>query len=167
MSIFIPNNDPIIPQGHFAPQALVTTANGGVKWEISDKRVTVSFLDRSGNLPPVSGLNWGQREGRQPNEAYLPLRGTSNKAGFLPPNASRFTLKTDDGKSLDCVRGQATGKAIGTYENNSILGEYFRGRLGLPLGSFVNKADLETYGRTNYTIEKIDGGTFLLDFSVR
>jgi len=32
-------------------------------------RRCLSFLDRDGSLPQVSGLNWGQREGRFPESS--------------------------------------------------------------------------------------------------
>jgi hypothetical protein len=128
----------------------------------------------------VSGLNWGQRlqrtysqdrksftvTQREPNQAYLSLKQNSRKEGFLPPRALTFSLITDDGESFDCVVAQDGRKAIESTYNNSLLGIYFRRRLGLPLGSKIEVDDLENYGRTDYTIEKIDEETFLLDFSV-
>ncbi len=84
----------------------------------------------------------------------------------MPPRALTFSLITDDGESFDCVVAQDGRKAIESTYNNSLLGIYFRRRLGLPLGSKIEVDDLENYGRTDYTIEKIDEETFLLDFSV-
>jgi hypothetical protein len=166
-SIFIPDHEIVIPEGH-RPAGLTTSVPpGDIEWEIEDKRVTISFLDRTGNLPAISGLNWGQRDGREKNQAYLSLKKDSRKEGFLPIQAYNFTLITDDGVSFDCVVAQEGRKAIHSTKNNSLLGEYFRSRLGVPSGSFVRIEDLEKYGRTDYTIEKIDDETFLLDFSVR
>ena len=180
-SIYIPDHAIVIPEGH-RPSGLTTSVPAGqIQWEIPDKRVTISFLDRSGNLPEVSGLNWGQRlekrvnritqeftlVRRDPNQAYLSLKQDSRKEGFLPIQAYNFTLITDDGVSFDCVVAQEGRKAIHSTKNNSLLGEYFRKRLGLGSGAFVKTEDLEKYGRTDYTIEKIDDETFLLDFSVR
>jgi hypothetical protein len=73
---------------------------------------------------------------------------------------------TDDGKELICVRAQDNGKGLHTTLNNSLMGEYFRYRLGLPSGSFVRKKDLLKYGRTDVDFYKIDDETYLLDFSI-
>jgi len=179
--LFMPKHEIVIPTGHRPAGITTSVSPGDIVWNIPDKRVTISFLDRSGNLPGLSGLNWGQRQAksinrstgdisytpREPNQAYLSLKKDSRKEGFLPIQAYNFTLITDDGFSFDCVVAQDGRKAIHSTINNSLLGEYFRRRIGLPLGSFINTEDLEQYGRTDYTIEKIDDETFLLDFSVQ
>lgn len=127
----------------------------------------------------MSGLNWGQRlekvtkkdgsivmKARDPDQAYLPLRKNTRDPGFLPPRAIRFTLITDDGVTMDCVRGQGGDKAIHTTDENALLGRYLRQRLGVKLGKAVTKEDLPKYGRTDYTLEKLSDETFLLDLSV-
>lgn len=130
--------------------------------------VTVSFLDRSGNLPTRSGLNWGQRPevGREPNQAYIPLSSNICNSDFFPLRKVHFTVLTDDSKVLICTRAQDNGKAIHTPHNNSLIGEYFRNRLGVPFGNPVTKADLLTYGRTDVTFYKIDDETYFMDYSV-
>ncbi len=75
---------------------------GQILWEVPDRRVRISFLDkRTGELPSISGLNWGQRSSkrinkktgsitwdrREPNQAYLSIKSTARKEGFLPPIA--------------------------------------------------------------------------------
>lgn len=137
-------------------------------WEIENKRVRISFLARDGTLPQRSGLNWGQRpeEGREPNQAYLSLRGDTRNVGFLPERGFTFSLITDDDQSFDCAVAQDDRKAIHTTFNNSFLGIYFRNRLNVPLGELVTLEHLNNYGRTDFAIEKIDEETFLLDFSV-
>jgi len=67
--------------------------------------VTVSLLDRYGNLPQRSGLNWGQRpeEGREPNQAYIRLTSDIYRSDFFPPREVHFTLLTDDNKVLICT----------------------------------------------------------------
>jgi len=74
---------------------------------------------------------------------------------------------TDDNKELICVRAQDDGKAIHTTLDNSLLGEYFRFRLGLPNGVFITKDHLLRYGRADVDFYKIDEETYLMDFSVR
>ncbi|MBU2330106.1 NgoFVII family restriction endonuclease, partial [Patescibacteria group bacterium] len=154
---------------------------GGVEWIELGKTVRISFLDKKGMLPPVSGLNWGQRKEkrinkgtgevkyvlREKNQAYLSLKGDVREEGFLPKMAYNFTLLTDDNASFDCVVAQEGRKAIHSTNDNSELGRYFRKRLGLEPGAFVTVEDLERYGRTDYTLSKIDDENFLLDFSVK
>ncbi|MCD6322013.1 MAG: NgoFVII family restriction endonuclease [Clostridiales bacterium] len=129
--------------------------------------VTVSLLDSNGNLPQRSGLNWGQRpeEGREPNQAYIRLTSDIYHTDFFPPVSVHFTLFTDDGKTLICTRAQQNGKAIHTPHNNSLIGEYFRNRLGLPNGEAVLTNHLIKYGRTDLTFYKIDDETYYMDFA--
>ena len=139
---------------------------GKTEWT-AENTVKISFLDRrTGNLPARSGLNWGQREGREPNQAYLSLKGDSRREEFLPDMALRFTLITDDNKSFDCVVAQEGRKAIETTDDNSLLGKYIRKRIGVQLGQLVTRQDLENYGRTDFAVTKLDEETFLFDFSV-
>ena len=128
----------------------------------------VSLLDRHGELPARSGLNWGQRPevGREPNQAYIRLPRSIARTDFFPAVGSQFTVITDDDKTLICARAQAAGKAIHTSLNNSHMGFYFRRRLGLPEGSFVPTAHVKRYGRTDVDFYKIDEETFYMDFSV-
>jgi hypothetical protein len=141
---------------------------GEIQWEVPDKRVRISFLSSDGLLPQRSGLNWGQRPeyNRNPNQAYLSLRKDSRKEGFLPELALTFTLVTDDNQSLDCSVAQQGRKAIHSTFDNSEIGLYIRNRLGVPSGELITRNHLENYGRTDYTIEKIDDETFLFDLSV-
>lgn len=134
---------------------------------ITEDCVDLSLLStRDGQIHNQSGLNWGQRAGREPNQAYIPIPSVIARSGFFPNRANHFTLITDDGFSFDCVVAQDGDKALETPKDNSIMGKYFRRRLGVPLGSFVNTQDLYSYGRTNVKICKIDDETYYLDFSV-
>jgi hypothetical protein len=180
-SIWMPNMKLVLPAGHSAYSLEGSVPSGQILWEIPGKRVTISFLDKKGQLPAVSGLNWGQREEkridratgiistvrREPNQAYLSIKGDSRREGFLPETAYSFSLITDDGQSFDCVVAQEGRKAIQSTNDNSEIGRYFRKRLNIEDGAFVKKEHLEKYGRTDFTIEKIDSETFLLDFSFK
>lgn len=130
--------------------------------------VTVSLLANDGTLPAKSGLNWGQRPElhREPNQAYIRLPSTIYNTNFFPPRGTHFTVLTDDNKVLICSRAQDNGKAIHTPHNNSLIGEYFRSRLGLANGAFITLEDLIRYGRTDITFYKIDEESYLMDFSV-
>jgi len=119
-------------------------------------------------VPARSSLNWGQRpeEGREPNQAYLPVNGELRRSTFFPDRGLHFSVTTDDGKTFLCCRAQDENKAIHTPHNNSEFGVYFRQRLMIPLGSPVTKNDLLRYGRTTVDFYKLDDETFILDFSV-
>lgn len=127
--------------------------------------VTLSLLNsRTGDTHKRSGLNWGQREGRERNQAYIPVPMDIARSGFFPEIGEQFTVLTDDGESFIFVRAQQGGKALETTENNSRIGKYIRNRIGVPLGEFVTREHLETYGRTDVNMTRIDEETFLLNF---
>lgn len=132
--------------------------------------VTLTLLDaRTGETPTRSGINWGQRpeQGREPNQAYINIPAAIGRSGFFPDRGVVFTIETDDGKQLICVRGQDEGKGLHTTLNNSHMGEYLRFRLGVANGAYVTREDLLRYGRTDVTIYKTDEETYYMDFAVR
>jgi hypothetical protein len=132
-------------------------------------KVTLTLLDRrTGEVPSRSGLNWGQRPeyGREPNQAYLNIPADVGRSNFFPERYVQFMVLTDDDKELICVRAQDNGKGLHTTSNNSLMGEYFRYRLGVPNGAPVTKDDLLNYGRTDVDFYKVDDETYYLDFSV-
>ena len=138
---------------------------GEIEWIENNKSVRISFLSRNGTLPSRAGLNWGQRPGREPNQAYLPIRSDARQEGFLPEKTFTFSLLTDDNETFDCTVAQDGRKAIHSTNDNSELGKYIRKRLGVKLGSFVTKDDLLRYGRTDFLLKKLDDETFFLDLS--
>lgn len=129
------------------------------------KRVILSLITRNGEPGRHSGLNWGQRPGRNPNEAYIPLPAKIAKSGFFPLEKRHFTVITDDRHQLILRIEQENDKAITTPARNSDLGEYFRNRLSLADGAFVTRADLDRYGRTDVVFLKLDEETYYMDFS--
>jgi len=91
--------------------------------------VRISLIVTSGGrerVPDRSGLNWGQRAGRNPNQAYLPIPAADQRSGFFPEVGEAFSVECDDGFKLTLVRAQQNGKALETPDNNALLGEYFR-----------------------------------------
>ena len=116
-------------------------------------------------VPSRSGLNWGQRPGRNPNQAYLPVSAEVQRNGFLPQPGISFTIECDDGAIFKCVRAQQNGKAIETPTNNALIGEYFRKRLGVESGESVALWHLIDYGRTSIEIFQLSGLRYYLDFS--
>lgn len=128
--------------------------------------VTLSLITKTGAPGKRSGLNWGQRPGRNPNEAYISLPSKIAKSGFFPLEKRHFTAITDDRHQLILRIEQQNDKAITTPARNSDLGEYFRNRLGLANGAFVTRAHLDRYGRTDVVFLKLDEETYYMDFSV-
>ena len=135
--------------------------------------VTLSLLARDGNTGRRSGLNWGQRSGREPNQAYIPLPIDMVRKNFFPilGNSSgrdnpHFSVLTDDGKQLILRVEQQNNKAITTPMNNSLLGEYFRNRIDVGNGDYVTLQHLLNYGRTDVTFYKLDEEQFFMDFSI-
>ncbi len=117
-----------------------------------------------GKTHKKAGLNWGQRDGRNPDEAYIPIPKAVRDASFFPPIEERFTALTDDDQALVLVVAQQFGKALHTTMDNSELGRYFRKRLGVPSGQFVTREDLIKYGRLDVGFYRIDTETYQMDF---
>ena len=133
----------------------------------SEDCVTLSLLTRDGRVGARSGLNWGQRPGRDPNEAYLRVPTSIAQTGFFPSRATQFSVLTDDGFTFVAVVAQDNDKAIETPDGNHILGEYFRLRIGVPLGDKVHPNHLERYGRADVEFCKLDDETYHMDFAVQ
>lgn len=130
------------------------------------KSVTLSFIvKRTGETAPRSGLNWGQREGREHNQAYISIPAKIARSDFFPAKGIHFSVITDDDKTIILSVGQQGDKGMSTPMNNSILGEYFRRRLGLPNGAYVSRQALERYGRTDVVFYKLDDEQYFMDFS--
>lgn len=128
--------------------------------------VTLSLLARGGETGKRSGINWGQRKGRDKNQAYIPLPVKIARSGFFPLEKTHFTVVTDDGHTLILRVEQENDKAITTPLSNAQLGEYLRNRIGVANGAYVWRADLERYGRTDISFYKLDDEQYYLDFSV-
>jgi hypothetical protein len=150
--------------------ALIPTSSG----ELTATFVKLSLLDAKGEAHNTAGLNWGQRDGRNLNQAYIPIPAAVMRENFFPERKQQFTVLTDDGKAIICTTAQTATKdspldyykAIESSTDNSLLGEYFRYRLGLAAGAFVKTSDVVNYGRTDVTFYKIDSETYYMDFSV-
>ena len=123
-----------------------------------------------GEIEDSSGLNWGFGGGRprNPAEAYIPLYARMVEDDFFPNRPATFTIITDDDHEIHASRGQGTGsgKSISTPNDNTVLGRYFRNRLGVRLDRRLRRADFERYGRTTPRFTKIDEDTFFMDFSI-
>lgn len=157
-------------------QAIITEDEASEEELAGLQKVSLSLLAENGEIHNAgAGLNWGQpvphRPNREPNQAYISVPSAIGRSGFFPPLKQHFLLTTDDGKLMLCVPAQpkkAGGTiphAIHTPENNSLLGIYFRNRLGLASGAPVTKQDLLNYGRTDVVISKIADDDYFMDFS--
>lgn len=124
----------------------------------------VQAAKQRGEIHQRSGLNWGQREGRNPNQAYLPIPNEIRDSGFFPPRGVHFQIITSDGEAFIATVAQDGSKAIETPSDNSIIGKYFRKRLGLQEGVFVDTIDLLKFGSTGVKITKLDEENFRLTF---
>lgn len=134
----------------------------------SQKPITLSLLvQRTGETPERSGINWGQRQGRDKDQAYIPIPAPIASGDFFPPRPQTFTVLTDDGESFIMVRAQDNQKALHTTQSNALLGFYLRQRMGLPSGIYVTRQHLEDYGRSDVSFTKIDDETYLMDFGVQ
>lgn len=127
--------------------------------------VRVYLLDKDGEAQ--YGLNWGQRVGREPNQAYLQLESIVYNSDFFPIKGTYFLVNTDDGETFVMNRAQKTdtGTAIQTPENNSILGIYLRKRLGVAEGKEITKNDIFNYGRIDIAFTKIDDRHYYLNYT--
>ena len=135
-------------------------------YSLYGESVVLSLLSKNGEVGMRSGLNWGQRPGRDPDQAYIPLPSAVAHSRFFPLGQMRFSVIADDGIKFSMMVEQQNDKAICTPDNNAILGEYFRIRLGLSSGVSITKAHLEAYGRTNVEFKRIRENHYFMDFSV-
>lgn len=131
----------------------------------NNNHVALSLLTRTGEPGKKSGLNWGQRNKRNKNEAYIPLPSRIAKSGFFPLEKQHFLVVTDDHHTLQFRVEQQNDKAITTPASNALLGEYFRNRLGVANGAYIHAKDLRAYGRTSVSFYKIDEEQYYMDFS--
>lgn len=123
------------------------------------------FSERENRIHEHSGLNWGQRDGRNPNQAYIPVPVNVRNANFFPPRGQPFSVLTSDGFPFVCVIAQDGGKAIHTTNNNSEIGEYFRRRLGVPLGTPITLGDLDKFGNRYVKFTKINEEEYYMEFN--
>ena len=125
--------------------------------------IKVFLLDKDGNVQ--YGLNWGQRDNRDPNQAYLQLIPEVYKSNFFPPKGKFFVVETDDNKTIIMNRAQKDlGTALQVPDNNAFLGEYIRERLGVPSGEEITKEAIQAAGISEITFTKKDDMHYSLFF---
>lgn len=129
------------------------------------EEIVLSLIKSNGDVPQRSGLNWGQRSGRDPDQAYLPVPVSIGAIDYFPAPPAHFTIITDDGVAFVVRRAQQGGKAITTPFDNAELGRYFRRRLGVAQGAAVTREALEEYGSTTVGFRRTSNGSFEMNFS--
>jgi len=170
-----------------------TTSIQTPRIQLSNEFCRMSLLDRNGNIHERSGLNWGHGIGNvTPNDAYIAIKKDYiRQYPNLFPAKQNFTTMTnvggrprrhndkieiiwDDNFLMDGLLegsqdeyGVKYPKQISSFPRKSIMGEYIRNRLGLPLGTFVTREHLLRYGRTDIDVYLLDEGIYYFDFSVR
>lgn len=125
----------------------------------------ISLVSKNGEVGKSSGLNWGQRPGRNPDQAYIPLPRAIATTGFFPLNKRYFTVITDDDYCMQMRVEQDGDKAITCPDDNAMLGLYFRERIGVESGKAITSADLYNYGKTSVIFTKLNDELFYMDFS--
>jgi NgoFVII restriction endonuclease. len=133
--------------------------------ETSDSVNLPLFSVTRNKMHEKAGLNWGQRDGREPNQAYIPVPRSIANSSFFPPAKHQFSVLTDDGFPFVCVVAQDNDKAIETPNNNSELGLYFRRKLGLKSGSFVTLDDLDRFGNRFVKFTKLNEDEYYMEYN--
>lgn len=134
-------------------------------WRTADlPSVDIPLLTTRSQSGVAYGLNWGQRERRHPDQAYLPVPADVARSGFLPPRGVRFTLLAPDGQAMSAVVAQDGDKAIETPESNAILGRFIRSQIGLESGEFITPDALRRAHATQYRLFRIDDDTYAIEF---
>ncbi|SEA15470.1 restriction endonuclease PLD domain-containing protein [Selenomonas ruminantium] len=154
----------------------------------------LSLLDRSGNVPAGSGINWGFAPNghNKPGDAYIKIstKAIRNRPNIFSPKQrtnSIFIPKGrpqkrqnddveliwDDGTVMrgllegsQIIDGNVYPKQISSFPEKNILGLYLRNRLGLmTLDRAVNIDDFNRYGRHTIEISRQNEGVYYLNFA--
>lgn len=150
---------------------------GNTQELVSMDTIRMTFLDSSGNLPPESGLNWGQGSGHvKPNDSYIRITKAALKTGFFKPKTSKqiaIDAMWDDRTAMGLYEegnqefeSELYPKQLASAKSKEILGKYLRKRLGVKSGDPITLNDLNKYGRTNVDITIVADKSYYLDFSV-
>jgi len=140
---------------------------------------------KGAEIAPKSNLNVFFGEGRRaPNRITMPRHWyeveliVPSEIATLPnypksrtPEAV-FEVITDDGWEFSCKVSGANNKNFRSENDLKILGKWIKGRLEnagvLRVGEYVTQEKLEQYGRTSFTLTKLDcANKWFIDFGVR
>jgi hypothetical protein len=131
----------------------------------------ITLLDVKGNVHRTGGLNWGTnlQNHTTPIDAYIPIHiGTVRQNPGLfdikGPVQTVITLHWDDGVTMQVLfEGNSIGqypKQISSTPNKNTLGACLRGRFGIPNNQIFTMNDLNQYGRTTVTIDRINATNY-------
>ena len=152
----------------------------------------MSLLDRNNNVAERSGLNWMFSRGHvAKNDAYIAIKKEYIRSypTLFPPKQDFSTMSVkggrphrhndiieiiwDDGTTMNGLlegsqneNGIIYPKQISSAPKKSLMGEYIRYRLNIPLGKKITREDLKNYGRTTIDVSLQDEGIYYFDFSV-
>jgi len=137
----------------------------------------ITLLSKAGAMHTTAGLNWGSNalNHTRAYDSYIPLhietiRSYPNIFDKKPANPEIINFHWDDGTVMPGLfEGNGPDgypKQISSHPHKDIMGKYFRQRLNLPSNRRISLQDLNNYGRTTVTIERIDRLNYRLDFSV-
>ncbi len=131
----------------------------------------VSWLTNDGTVGKTSGPNWGMRDKRDPDQAYIPYNKANQKPGFFPDrihpddkNCPVFKAVTKDDGVFFMRMAQDGNKALHSAESNALLGKWLRKTLGVPSGQPVTLEDFKRYGKSEVTFKKFADDVFLMEF---
>ena len=161
ISKYLRLTDSLPPSSHLEEVVEGSHASIAEEWILP----LVQTRKEKGEVHKAAGINWGQRVGRNPDQAYIPVPKTVSTSGFFPTRGQHFQIVTDDGESFMATVAQDGEKAIEIPKDNALLGLYFRNRLGLPSGAFVSTEDLMNYGSNGVKFTRVSSDLYLLDFS--
>ena len=159
--------------------------------DLTQGRIKLNLLDRRGDMPSKSGLNWGMAEGShvRPNDAYIAIRKHDimmhpeifMPRHELPPGESSkgnltevVELIWDDGEVMQArfegtqyipeLGNQKYPKQLASFPHKDILGRYFRTRLNVQDGAPILKQHLMDYGTTHVELSLVEEGVYAANF---
>ncbi len=124
--------------------------------------ITISLLNRQGQVPKSSRLNMGHSPHYHNYQAAILIEPAN--WSFFPKPQEAFNVTTDDGETLIMKTTGDLSRLLVTVGNYQILSKYIRDRLGIRLEERITKTKLIEYGRTNISFRKREG-KYSLDFS--
>lgn len=161
--------------------------------EFEEGVAKLSLIDRRGEVPALSGLNWGMSPTSHValDDAYIPIRQEviRNHPELFPPRPIMDGAQTrgsldevveliwDDGIAMQVkfegvqMLSDSNGdmlkypKQISSFPNKSIMGRYLRGRIGVPSGVVVTREHLERYGNTTIQLSMVSEGVYSANFA--
>jgi hypothetical protein len=142
----------------------------------------ITLLTATGQVHQIAGLNWGfnLQNHTRPVDAYIPIHINTIRTnpGLFRPKTARQSIINfhwDDGIVMqglfegnlpDARTGLVYPKQISSHPHKDIMGRYFRRRLSIANNVRITLQDLQNYGRTTVTIDRIDASNYNLDFDI-